>query len=330
MRRGLLLLIGMPVLALLGCAGILIGSRIIDPGTAWQALTAFDPGDDAQLIVRELRVPRTLLAMLVGAALGAAGAIMQALTRNPLAEPGLLGINAGAGAAAATGIGLGFTVGAFGHVLFAFAGAAIAAVLVAALGGAFGGGTDPVRLTLSGAALSVVLGAYTQALLINYPTVFEDFRFWVVGSLQGRDWELVPAAAAVIIPALLVALLLTRSLNAAALGSDLGRALGADLRRTWIVSAVIVIVLCGAATAAAGPIGFLGLVAPLAARQLAGPDYRWIVPLSMIGAAALLTAADVVARIVTPPAETRTAILMALIGAPVFIAVVRRRRLVRL
>ncbi|QEO10891.1 iron ABC transporter permease [Protaetiibacter larvae] len=308
----------------------MVGAQPVPPELIWQALTDADRTSTQQLIVLELRLPRTLLGIAVGVALGAAATTMQALTRNPLAEPGLLGINAGAAAAAATAISLGAHAGPFGHALFAFVGAAAAAIVVGALGGAFRRGTDPVRLVLAGAALSVVLGAYTQVLLINFPEVFDAFRHWVVGSLQGRSWEVVATTAAIVAPAAALALLLTRALNAAALGWDTGRALGVDPRRTAGLGLLVVVVLAGTATAAAGPIGFVGLLAALGVRMLVGPDYRWVMPLAMVWAVVVILGADILARILRSPAELPTSIVTALIGAPVFILIVRRRRLVRL
>lgn len=329
-RRGALLggTVGLAVLAVLS---VFVGTRSLAPSDVWQAITEFDAANGAHLVVTELRLPRTALAILVGAALGVAGTIMQALTRNPLAEPGILGVNAGAAAATATGIGLfGGTLGTFGLIAFSFVGAALASVAVAGLGGIFRRGADPVRLVLAGAALAVTLGAYTQALLINYPEVFDTFRHWAVGSVQGRDGALVLPATLLIVPAVVMAALLGSRFNASALGTDLGRTLGADPRRTLWTGAVLLVVLAGTATAVAGPIAFVGLTAPLAVRLLVGPDYRWIIPLSAVYAAVLVLGADIIGRILLPPTELETSIVTALIGAPVFVLLARRRRLMRL
>jgi len=331
--RGSVIAVVIGLIALAACVvlSLFVGSRDIGPGLVWQALTRPDPTDTAQLVITELRVPRTILAILVGVALGVAGTIMQALTRNPLAEPGILGVNAGAAAAAATGIAVtGGAWGMTGSFLFSFAGAAAASLLVAALGGVFGHGADPVRLTLAGAALAVTLAAYTNALLLNYPTVFDSFRHWAVGSIQGRGNELVLPALALIVPAALVAVLLGRSFNAVALGHDAARALGASPQRVLVTGAVLIVLLAGTATAVAGPIGFVGLVAPLGVRMLVGPDYRRILPLSALAAAVLVLGADIIGRIVLPPDELETSIVTALVGAPVFILLARRRRLMRL
>ncbi|WP_229383406.1 FecCD family ABC transporter permease [Microbacterium allomyrinae] len=330
-RRAVAVIAGVAILVVLTVLSVLVGSRPIDPAVVWAAVTRPDATNDAHLVVTELRLPRTALAIVVGAALGVAGAIMQALTRNPLAEPGILGVNAGAAAAVATGIAV--TGGAFGTLGlfgFSFAGAAVAALAVAALGGIFRRGADPVRLTLAGVAFGVTLSAYTQTLLINFPSVFDTFRHWAVGSVQGRGGELVLPAVAIIVPAIVLAALLGRSLNAVAMGQDVARSVGANPRSVLGVGAVLVVLLAGAATAVAGPIGFVGLTAPLAVRLLVGPDYRWIVPLSALFAAVLVLGADIIGRVLLPPAELETSIVTAIIGAPVFIALARRRRLMRL
>lgn len=329
-RRTLGLAVLVVLLVVLVVLSLALGSRPVPLGVVRDALLDGDRSDDRHLIVLTLRIPRTILAVAVGAALGTAGAVMQALTRNPLAETGILGINAGAAAAVATGIA------AFGltdfseYVWFALAGTLVTAAGVYALGGAFRGGSDPVRLTLAGAALSVVLGAYTQAILINYPQVFDTFRFWVVGSLQGRTMSIAVPVAVVVAAGLVLALTLSGSLNALALGADAGRALGVSTTRTWIVSGVVVVVLAGVATAAAGPIGFVGLTAPHVARAIVGPDHRRILPYSALVSAVVVLGADVVGRLVAFPGEVATGVVTALVGGPFFVALVRRRRMARL
>lgn len=329
-RRTLGLLVALACLAILVLLSLAVGSRPVPIGTAWQAMVDFDSTDDGQLIVRTLRVPRTLLGLLVGAALGAAGALMQAVTRNPLAEPGLLGINAGAAAVVVV------AVGAFGisdpasYLGFAVLGSATAATLVYGLGGAFRAGASPVRLVLAGAAVAIVLGAFTGTVTVNYPDVFDIYRFWVVGSLQGRGFDVLVPSGALIIAGLALAQGLSGSLNAMALGTDAGTALGVSVRRTWLLSALAVVVLAGAATAAAGPITFIGLAAPHIARLIVGPDNRWCLPYSMLLGAVVLLGADVIGRVVAVPSEVQTGVVSAMVGAPLFIALVRRRRVATL
>lgn len=338
-RRGrltllIVLLVAVPVV---GVGSVFVGAQPLPPGDVLAALLGHGRGD-AALFVTELRVPRAVLGVVVGLGLGAAGTLMQALTRNPLAEPGLLGINSGAAAAVVTGLvfsstlglapgGVGGTYLSFG---FAFVGAAAASALVFFLGGAFRTGTDPVRLVLAGAALSVVLTAYTQAMTLNRPRLFEAFVHWSVGSLQGRGYDVIWPTVSVVVPAAVLACLAGRWLNALSLGSDLGRSLGADPRRLALVGGALAVLLAGAATAAAGPIAFVGLAAPLAIRSMVGPDYRWVMPLAALAAAVIVVIADVIGRVILPPSEVETAVVAALLGAPVFIAMVRRRQWARL
>lgn len=330
-NRRAALVVGLGVLACAAMLSLAVGSRPVPLTEALRALVAYDPGNDLHLVVRELRVPRTLIALLAGLALGVAGAIMQAVTRNPLAEPGLLGINAGAAVAVVVAIA-GFGLTAIAHyVWFAFAGAGLAGAAVFLLGRAHETGTNPVRLVLAGAGISVMLGSLTGAIILNAPTfVLDGFRNWAAGSVEGRGFDVAAILALCVAAGLLPALALAGSLNAMALGQDLGRALGVNLRATWLLACLCVMLLAGAATAAAGPIGFVGLVAPHVARLVAGPDYRWILPLSALFAAILLLGADIAGRVIAPPSEIAAGIVAALVGGPFFIGVVRRYRMAKL
>ncbi len=329
-RRRAGLLLGAAALVLLGLASLAVGSRQIPLTETFAALTAYDPGNDLHLIVMQLRVPRTILAGLVGAALGLAGAVMQAMTRNPLAEPGLLGINAGAAVAVVAGVAIFGFVDIAQYVWLAFAGAGLASGAVYLLGRAGDVDANPVRLVLAGAGLTIVLVALTNVILLNSPdTVYNDFRNWATGSLQGRGYTVIPI---VMLAGLLGAGLAgtaAASLNAIALGADLGKALGVRMRTTWIAASASVLLLAGAATAAAGPIAFVGLVAPHVARLAVGPDLRRILPASALFAAILLLAADVLGRLVAPPSEIGAGVMSALIGGPFFVLLVRRRRMAR-
>ena len=325
-------LIAVIVLAALGVAALvvlssLVGTRMLVPEDLWQAITHFDASDDAHLLLMNRRLPRSILALLVGAALGAAGVVMQSLSRNPIAEPGLLGVNAGA--AVAVAIAIAFTGAATPFAIFstAIVGAAAAGVLVMLLGGVRRG-SDPVRLVLAGAALSVVLGALAQILIVNGDDqVFDRYRAWAVGSLAGRDLEVLPTAAALIGLGLALALLLARTLDAASLGSEAARALGVRPALLWTVAGLAVVVLAGGATAAAGPIAFVGLTAPHVARLLVGSDHHRMLPVAMALGAALVLVADVLGRVVAPPGEVGVGIMVAILGGPFFVALVRRRRL---
>ncbi|MDK3255370.1 FecCD family ABC transporter permease [Blastococcus capsensis] len=320
----LLLLLVLVVAAVL--VSIAVGTRSIGIGEVWGALLDSSPDTDEAVIVRELRVPRTVLGFMVGAALAVAGALMQGHTRNPLGDPGVLGVTAGASLAVVLAISLLGITTPGGYVWFAFAGALVSMVLVYAIGSAGRGGATPVTLALAGAALSALLFALVRAIVVADEQTLDSFRFWVVGSLAGRDaavsWQVAPFLAV----GLVLALVNAPALNLLGLGEDVARGLG---QRIWLARAVglaAITLLAGAATAAAGPIAFLGLVVPHAVRALTGPDHRWLLPCSALLGAALLLVADVVGRIVARPGELQVGIVLALIGAPFFIALVRRRR----
>jgi iron complex transport system permease protein len=324
---GLVLAVG--VLLVVVVASLALGSKPIPFGTVWDAIWNAD-GSNEHVIIRSLRVPRTFLGLGVGVALGLAGAVVQGITRNPLADPGILGIEAGAALAVV------FSITAFGvdspggYVWFAFAGAAVASAVVYGLGSVGRGGATPVKLALAGAALAAMLSSITTAILLLDVRTLDQFRFWVVGSIAGRDASVVTAVMPFIIGGTILAMASARSLNALALGDDVARALGARVRAARGVSISVVVILCGAATAAAGPIAFVGLTVPHVARAICGPDNRWILPWSAVLGPILLLSADVVGRIVARPGELQVGIVTALLGAPVFIALVRRRTLAEL
>lgn len=311
-------------------ASLAIGTRPIAPGTVIDAVTDPDPDIEAHIIVRRLRWPRTVLAVSVGAALGLAGAAMQGLTRNPLADPGLLGVNAGAalgvvGSAYLLGVG---SLG--GQVWFALSGAAVAGVAVYALGSMGRGGATPVKLAVAGAAASALLGSLTSTMLLLDSAALDRYRFWIVGSLAGRDLDVAAAALPFLVAGVVLGLASAGPLNGLALGDDLARSLGLRISLVRATVAASVVLLCGAATAAAGPIWFIGLAVPHVARSLTGPDHRWMLPASMLLGAVALTVADIVGRVVVRPGEIEVGIVTAFVGAPVFIAFVRRRRIAEL
>ncbi len=326
-RRGTILTLLVVALVPLSAASLAIGSRLIPIGTVLQALVAFDPTNDNQLIIRELRIPRTIIAILAGGCLGLAGALMQSLTRNALAEPGTLGVNAGAAAGVVIGLMMTGVSDIAVYVWFAFAGAGIASLLVHRLGRAGEAGVNPVRLVLAGASLSIMLSAVTDIVIVSQSdTVFDSFRNWATGSLQGRGWETLPVAGLCLTAGALLCLTLTGPLNSVSLGTDLARALGLDVRRTWTLTNLAILVLAGGATAAVGPISFVGLAAPHVARALVGADHRWVLPTSCVLAALVLLVADILGRVVIFPGEIGAGIMTALIGAPFFVALVRRGR----
>jgi iron complex transport system permease protein len=317
--------------ALVGCvfASLAIGALSIPLGEVVGAFTA--PTDsDAHTVVTELRVPRTAVALLVGGALGAAGALMQGVTRNPLAEPGILGINAGAAFAVVSAIYLVGVSSISGYVVFSLLGAVVSAVLVYALGSAGAGGATPVKLALAGAVLTAFFTSLMSAVLVLDTDTLDEFRFWIVGSVAGRDGAVVSGVLPFIAAGLAIALVAGRWLNVLALGDDVARSVGQRVQ--WVrVGAAVGFTLCaGGAVAAAGPIAFLGLVVPHVARMLVGSDYRWIVPYSIVLGALLLTSADIVGRVIAQPAEVQVGILTAAIGAPFFVWLVRQQRLAAL
>ncbi|KAA0931476.1 FecCD family ABC transporter permease [Streptomyces apricus] len=320
------LLVSLAVLVLVALASIAIGAKELSLEQVWHGLFK-DSGSYGDVVVGE-RLSRTVLGLLVGAALGLAGAVLQALTRNPLADPGLLGINAGASAAVVTAITFFGVTSLNGYVWFAFAGAAAVGALVHFLGGSRG--ATPVRLALAGTAISAALYGYLQAVMIMDEAALGKMRFWTVGSLASATTSTVWQVLPFLVAGTVLALGLARPLNAMAMGDDTARALGAHLGRTRALSMAAATVLCGAATAACGPIVFVGLMVPHVVRSFTGPDLRWILPYATVLSPVLLLGADVVGRVVARPAELQVGIVTAVLGGPVFIFLVRRRRTAQL
>ncbi|WP_181805153.1 FecCD family ABC transporter permease [Streptomyces shenzhenensis] len=324
--RALGLLVSAVILLLVALASIAIGAKELPLDQVWHGLF-HDTGTYGDVVV-DARLSRTVLGLLAGAALGLSGAVLQALTRNPLADPGLLGINAGASAAVVTAITYFGVSTLSGYVWFAFLGAAAVGALVWFLGGSRG--ATPVRLALAGTAVSAALYGYLQAVMITDDAALNKLRFWTVGSLASADNSTILQVLPFLAAGTLLALGLARPLNAVAMGDDTARALGADLARTRALAMLAATVLCGAATAACGPIAFVGLMVPHAVRAFTGPDLRWILPYATVLSPVLLLGADVVGRIVARPAELQVGIVTAIIGGPVFVLLVRRRRTAQL
>jgi iron complex transport system permease protein len=314
-------------LVAVGClASVAVGTRSIGLGEVWRALFDHDLTGEQAVIVRQLRVPRTVLGLMVGLALGVAGALMQGHTRNPLGDPGLLGVTAGASLAVVLAISLLGITAPSGYVWFAFGGALAGTVLVYAIGSAGRGGPTPVTLALAGAALSALLYALVRAVLVSDQQTLDSFRFWVVGALAGRGADVAWQVAPFIAVGLVLALANAPALNLLGLGEDAARGLGQRIWPARVVGLSAITLLCGAATAACGPIAFVGLVVPHAVRAVTGPDHRWLIPCSGLLGAALLLTADVIGRVVARPGELQVGIVLALVGAPFFVALVRRRR----
>ncbi|MCW2761885.1 MAG: iron transporter permease [Marmoricola sp.] len=305
---------------------LLVGSRAVSPVDVWSALTSYDASDPMQAVV-SARIPRTVVGLVAGAALGLAGASMQGLTRNPLADPGILGINAGASLGMVLAISVFGVTALSGYIWFALLGAALATVLVHAIASLGRDGATPVKLTVAGAALTAGLSSWISTVLLTDKETMDVFRYWAVGTVGGRTldtvWPLLPFFAV----GALLALSGSRVLNLMALGDDLARGLGsrADLDRIMLGTGIVL--LCGAATALAGPIAFVGLVVPHLARIFVGADYSRILPWSMALGAVLVVVADVVGRVVLPPTEVQVGIMTAVVGVPVFLVLVRRGRM---
>ncbi|MFK4789136.1 iron chelate uptake ABC transporter family permease subunit [Microbacterium sp. ZW T5_56] len=325
LTRGSLLLVALGALGAVVMISISVGSRSIPLETVWEALVS--PADrDEHYVIWDLRLPRTLVGLVVGIALGVAGALIQALTRNPLADPGILGVNAGASFAVALGVGVFGISSVSGYIWFAFAGSLVVTVAVYAIGSAGRGGADPLRLVLGGVAIGAVLGGLTSAMTLLNPEAFDKMRGWGAGTVVRRSFDVVLPVVPFLVIGLVIALIVARSLNAIALGDDLAAALGTRVIRTRILVVIAVTLLAGGATAIAGPIGFVGLMIPHVARWIVGPDQRWILAFTVVLAPILLLVADIAGRLVMRPAEIPVGIVTAFVGAPVLIALIRRRR----
>jgi len=324
-RRSAWLLAAVVVLGLVSAASLTIGARGLSLGTVWQALIAFDPANGDHAVVHA-RVPRTVLGILAGGALGLSGAAMQGVARNLLADPGIIGVNAGAALAVVTGIYVFGISSLSGYIWFAFLGAAAAAALVYAIASLGRDGATPVKLALAGAALSAGLYSLMNVILVSSQDTLDRFRFWQVGGVAGRDWSAIHTGLPFLLLGTAIVLGTAWHLNGLALGEDLASGLGQRVGLTRGIAALGVVLLCGSATALAGPIGFVGLVVPHAVRFLTGPDYRWILPFSLVVAPMLLLAADIAGRVVLPPGEVPAGIMTALVGAPVFVWLIRRSK----
>jgi iron complex transport system permease protein len=315
------------LLALAAAASIAVGARGISLGHVWSALFA-PTGSDDDVVVRSLRIPRTLLGIAVGIALGVAGAVIQGHTRNPLADPGLLGVSAGAAFAVCLAVYAFGVTSVTGSMWFALTGALVASVVVFGLG-TLGGGT-PVTLALAGAAVTAFLGALTNALVLGDAQTLDAYRFWAVGSLVGRADGTLAQALPFLLAGLLLAAVNAPALNTLQLGEDVARGLGQRIGLARATGIAAVTLLTGAAVAGTGPIAFVGLVVPHVARAITGPDHRWLLLYSGLLGAILLVVSDVVGRVIASPAELPVGLVLAFVGAPFFIALVRRRKLVTL
>lgn len=314
-------------MAALGGAVVLslaVGSNPLSPSEVLATLTGGGT-DETRYVVRELRVPRTAVAVVVGAALGVAGALMQAFTRNPLADPGILGVNAGAAFCVALGVTFLGIRSITGYVWLAFAGALVVTAAVYLIGSGGRGRPDPVRLTLAGVALGAVLSGITTGLSLSDPAAFDAMRSWNAGTVLGRGFDVLVPVLPLVALGLALALAVARGLNSVALGEDVARGQGVNVARTrWLVIAAVTL-LAGSATAVAGPIAFIGLMVPHVVRWTLGPDQRRILAGAVLLGPTLLLIADVVGRLLVLPGEMPVGVVTAFVGAPALIVLVRRR-----
>ncbi|MCT2589374.1 iron ABC transporter permease [Streptomyces sp. N2-109] len=324
---GLAVLCGVLLLAAL--LSVVLGSKPLSLGQVWHGLWS-PTGTEGDVIIRSLRLPRTALAVVAGCALGVAGALMQGHTRNPIADPVLLGVSAGAGMFVAGGI---FVLGIsslYGYVWFGFAGAMLATTVVYLVGTAARGGATPVTLALAGAAVHALFTALTAGMILLDQRALDTYRFWTVGSVGGRPIDLTLDMLPFIALGLLLAAANAPGLNALSLGEDVARALGVRVGLTRFTGMAAITLLTGTAVAVCGPIGFVGLMATHIGRAFTGPDYRWVLCYAGLLGAILMVLGDVLGRVVARPGELPVGIMLALTGAPVFIYLVRRRKPVRL
>ncbi|MFB9393807.1 FecCD family ABC transporter permease [Streptomyces coeruleoprunus] len=310
------------------CVAILlslaVGARPIAPSVVLDALLHGGGSGEADVVL-ELRLPRTLVALMVGAALAVAGTALQGITRNPIADPGVLGISQGASVGVVLAIAFAGVHTLAGYVWFGFAGAAVASVAVYAVAASGRGGATPVKLALGGAAINALLLSVTTGVLTAKAAVLDEFRFWQIGSVAGRDAAVVAQVWPFLLIGTVLVVAVARGLDALALGEDVAKGLGQRVATVRIVAGVGATVLTGAGVAAAGPIAFVGLAVPHIARAIVGSDHRWVLPMAALVGPVMLLVSDVVGRIVFPPGEVPAGVMTALIGVPFLVALVRRK-----
>jgi len=326
-RAFVLLALGMGVVVV-AVFSLVLGSNLISPSAVFTAL--IDPSRDAGAVVWGSRVPRTVLGLLVGFCLGVAGAVMQGQTRNPLADPGIFGVSAGAALAVVIGVYVFGTSSVLATLWLALAGAVVASVIVFSVAALGSGLSSPVPLAIAGTAVSALLVAFTSFLVLSDETTLAAYRIWVIGSLSGRTLTGVDAAVAFAVVGIVFAVANIRSLNALALGTELASGLGENLIRARVVGLAAITLLTASAVAITGPIGFVGLTAPHVARALIGGDHRWLLPASGLVGSCVLLACDVVGRLIGGTAEVSVGVVLTVVGGVVFIAIVRKARMVTL
>ncbi|WP_405752376.1 iron ABC transporter permease [Streptomyces sp. NBC_01411] len=301
-----------------------VGARAIAPSAVIDALLHGGHSNTAE-VVRQLRVPRTLIGLMVGAALALAGTVLQGITRNPIADPGILGISQGASVGVVLAIAFAGIHSLTGYVWFAFAGAAVASVAVYAIASRGRGGATPVKLALGGAAINALLVSVVQAVLTTKASALDEFRFWQVGSIGGRDTDIVGQIWPFLLVGVVLVASVARGLDALALGDDMAKGLGQKVATVRIVGGIGATVLTGVGVAAAGSIAFIGLAVPHIARAIVGSDHRWVLPMAALIGPVMLLVSDTIGRVVFPPSEVPAGVMTALIGVPFLVTLVRRK-----
>jgi iron complex transport system permease protein len=315
----------MLLLTLCILASLALGSRYISFHEVINALFHMDSASLNDLVVHE-RIPRTVFGIIAGAALGISGSLMQAITRNPIADPSILGVNTGASLFVVSGIAFFNIHSANQYIWFALAGASVTAVFVYSIGSMGHGGATPIKLALAGGATSAALSSLVSAIILPRTDVMNIFRFWQVGSISGATWEGISCVLPFLIAGMIIALLSAPALNALALGDDVATGLGVRTGMVRLIAASAGVLLCGATTALAGPIGFVGLMVPHAMRLICGPNLRIILPMSAIGGAILLIVSDIIGRLIGSPGELEAGIVTAFLGAPILIIIAMRAK----
>ncbi|MFI6895071.1 FecCD family ABC transporter permease [Streptomyces sp. NPDC050256] len=323
-RRALATVAAVVALLIAVLLSLAVGARSIPPSEVFDVLLHGGHSDAAE-VIRNMRVPRTLIGLMVGASLALAGTVLQGITRNPIADPGILGISQGASVGVVLAIAYAGVHTLTGYVWFAFAGAAIASVAVYAIASSGRGGATPVKLALGGAAINALLVSVTMAVLTTKASALDEFRFWQVGSIAGREAEVAQQIWPFLLLGTVLVLCVARGLDALALGEDMAKGLGQKIATVRIVGGVGATVLTGAGVAAAGPIAFIGLAVPHIARAIVGSDHRWVLPMAALIGPVMLLVSDVIGRIVFPPSEVPAGVMTALIGVPFLVTLVRRK-----
>ncbi|WP_349310568.1 iron ABC transporter permease [Microbacterium sp. MM2322] len=324
-RRVIWLVALIAFVAVAAVLSVTLGARSVGPADIWAGLAG--DVDTASAAAVAKRVPRTILALIIGAALAVAGTVMQGVTRNPLADPQILGINGGASLAVVIGLAFFGVTDASGYIWLAMLGAAVAALFVYTVGSLGRGGASPLKLALAGAATAVAFTSLISAILLPRIDVMSVFRFWQIGGVGGASTDKILLVIPFLVVGAAICFASAGGLNSLALGDDLAAGLGERVQTARLLAALGAVILCGAATAVAGPIGFVGLIVPHVCRLLVGPDHRWLLPISALVGGGLLTIADVIGRVIAPPQEVEVGVVTALVGAPFFIAIVRRQKM---